>query len=167
MYEYADSVSLDVVNDPNRYGGMMAYCRSKMAQVMYTWYLARLLEEKRIPVTVTVMYTWYLARLLEEKRIPVTVTVCHPGSVDTNILKESGFQWVQFVFRPLMWFLLKTKDDGAQVPLFLALSDKIHKCNGQYFRDFAVHKPVGKCWNEESCKKLFEESFQAVEAPSL
>ncbi|KAK6035829.1 hypothetical protein COOONC_26666 [Cooperia oncophora] len=113
MYEFADSVSFDVVNDPNRYGGMVAYSRSKMAQVMYTR---------------------YLARLLEEKRLPVTVTVCHPGSVDTNILKESGFQWVRVVFRPLMWFLLKTKDDGAQMPLFLALSEKLQKSNGQYYR---------------------------------
>ncbi|KAK5984080.1 Glucose dehydrogenase, partial [Trichostrongylus colubriformis] len=112
LHEFADSVSFDVVNDPNRYGGMMAYSRSKMAQVMYTW---------------------YLARLLERKSLPVTVTVCHPGNVDTNILKESGFQWVRVVFRPLMWFVLKTQDDGAQMPLFLALSENLQNSNGHYF----------------------------------
>ncbi|XGW04307.1 hypothetical protein V3C99_015458 [Haemonchus contortus] len=143
LYEFADSVSFDVVNDPARYGGMMAYSRSKLAQIMYTK---------------------YLAKLLEQENSPITVTVCHPGSVDTNILKESGFQWVRVVFRPLMWFVLKTKDDGAQMPLYLALSEKLLNSNGQYFRDFAIREAKAKCWQEDSCKKLFEESLQAVNA---
>ncbi|VDL63257.1 unnamed protein product [Nippostrongylus brasiliensis] len=114
LYEFADSVSLNVVNDPNCYGGMMAYSRSKMAQVMYTK---------------------SLAKRMEKQNIPVTVTVCHPGNVDTNILRESGYHWVGRLFRPIMWFVLKTEDDGAQMPLFLALSRKLPKqSNGQYFR---------------------------------
>ncbi|KIH68747.1 hypothetical protein ANCDUO_00909 [Ancylostoma duodenale] len=78
LYEYADSVSSDIVNDPERYGGMMAYNRSKMAQVMYTR---------------------HLAKIIEKKRLSVSAMVCHPGNVDSNILKESGYQWVRIVFR--------------------------------------------------------------------
>ncbi|KAJ1365204.1 hypothetical protein KIN20_025442 [Parelaphostrongylus tenuis] len=71
-----------------RYGGMIAYSRSKMAQVMFTR---------------------HLAKLLDERNLPVTVTVCHPGNVDTNILSESGYSWLSVIFRPIMWFLLKQK----------------------------------------------------------
>ncbi|WKY09211.1 hypothetical protein Q1695_001962 [Nippostrongylus brasiliensis] len=142
LYEFADSVSLNVVNDPNCYGGMMAYSRSKMAQVMYTK---------------------SLAKRMEKQNIPVTVTVCHPGNVDTNILRESGYHWVGRLFRPIMWFVLKTEDDGAQMPLFLALSRKLPKqSNGQYFRDFAVHNLVDKCQEEQLCEMLYEESRRAV-----
>ncbi|VDM83069.1 unnamed protein product, partial [Strongylus vulgaris] len=116
--------SLDVVNDPSKYGGMMAYSRSKLAQVMYTR---------------------HLATIIERKKLPVNVTVCHPGGVDTNILQESGYQWVRVVFRPIMWFVLKTDDDGAQMPIFLALSEKVHKSNGQYFKDFVVTEVPEKC----------------------
>ncbi|VDP24831.1 unnamed protein product [Heligmosomoides polygyrus] len=111
LYEYGDTISLGVVNDPQNYGGMTAYSRSKMAQVMYTR---------------------HLARFVEKRNLPITVTVCHPGNVDTNILKESGYQWN---LRPIMWFVLMTDDDGAQMPLYLAVSKKLPKnSNGQYFR---------------------------------
>ncbi|EYB92786.1 hypothetical protein Y032_0190g1263 [Ancylostoma ceylanicum] len=89
LYEYADSVSLDVVNNPERYGGMMAYNRSKMAQVMYTR---------------------HLAKIIEKQRLSVSAMVCHPGNVDSNILKESGFQWVRIVFSSSL-------DFGAVFPI--------------------------------------------------
>ncbi|RCN45228.1 hypothetical protein ANCCAN_08728 [Ancylostoma caninum] len=141
LYEYADSVSSHVVNDPERYGGMMAYNRSKMAQVMYTR---------------------HLAKIIEKQRLSVSAMVCHPGNVDSNILKESGYQWVRIVFRPIMWFVLKTVEDGAQMPVFLALSRKLGKSNGQYFREFAVHKVVDKCQDPAACERLYEESRRAV-----
>lgn len=142
LYEYGDTISLGVVNDPQNYGGMTAYSRSKMAQVMYTR---------------------HLARFVEKRNLPITVTVCHPGNVDTNILKESGYQWVRVVFRPIMWFVLMTDDDGAQMPLYLAVSKKLPKnSNGQYFRNFAIHPVPDKCQKEESCKLLYEESKRAV-----
>ncbi|VDM78193.1 unnamed protein product [Strongylus vulgaris] len=127
-------IALDVVNDPSKYGGMMAYSRSKLAQVMYTR---------------------HLATIIESKKLPVNVTVCHPGGVDTNILQESGYQ-------PIMWFVLKTDDDGAQMPIFLALSEKVHKSNGQYFKDFVVTEVPEKCQDRLACKKLYEESRKAV-----
>ncbi|KJH44107.1 oxidoreductase, short chain dehydrogenase/reductase family protein [Dictyocaulus viviparus] len=141
LYEYADSVSLKVVNNLEHYGGMIAYSRSKMAQVMYTR---------------------YLAKLLEEKNLPITVTVCHPGNVDTNILKESGYLWLSVVFRPIVWFILKTENDGAQMPLYLALSKTILQCNGQYFRNFAIHEVIEKCKPIDACEALYVESRKAV-----
>ncbi|VDM59593.1 unnamed protein product [Angiostrongylus costaricensis] len=146
LYEYADSVRFDVVNDSKRYGGMIAYSRSKMAQVMYTR---------------------HLAKLLEDRNLPVTAAVCHPGNVDTNILRESGYSWLSVVFRPIVWFILKTENDGAQMPLYLALSEKSQKSNGQYFRDFAVHEVVEKCKQSVACETLYEESRQAVGLSTL
>uniref|UniRef100_A0A158P7S5 Dehydrogenase/reductase SDR family member on chromosome X n=1 Tax=Angiostrongylus cantonensis TaxID=6313 RepID=A0A158P7S5_ANGCA len=136
----------DVVNDSKRYGGMIAYSRSKMAQVMYTR---------------------HLAKLLEDRNLPVTASVCHPGNVDTNILRESGYSWLSVVFRPIVWFILKTENDGAQMPLYLALSEKSQKSNGQYFRDFAVHEVVEKCKQSVACETLYEESRQAVGLSTL
>ncbi|KAK6753543.1 hypothetical protein RB195_012874 [Necator americanus] len=141
LYEYADTVSLDVVNDPKRYSGMMAYTRSKMAQVMYTR---------------------HLARIIEKRKLPLSVMVCHPGNVDSNILKESGYQWVRVVFRPIMWYVLKTVDDGAQMPLYLALSKQLQNPNGQYYRNFAIHEVIAKCKDADACKLLYEESRKAA-----
>ncbi|KAL6742876.1 hypothetical protein Aduo_015975 [Ancylostoma duodenale] len=61
-----------------------------------------------------------------------------------------------------MWFVLKTVEDGAQMPVFLALSRKLGKSNGQYFREFAVHDVVDKCQDPAACERLYEESRRAV-----
>ncbi|VDK70415.1 unnamed protein product [Cylicostephanus goldi] len=108
------------------------------------------------------MYTRHLAKIIREKKLPITVTACHPGGVDSNILRESGYQWVRVVFRPLMWFVLKTVEDGAQLPIFLALSEKAYKGNGEYFKDFAVSVVPEKCQNSAACERLYEESRKAV-----
>ncbi|KHJ75192.1 hypothetical protein OESDEN_25192 [Oesophagostomum dentatum] len=108
------------------------------------------------------MYTTYLAKLIEKQNLSVTATVCHPGGVDSNILRESGYQWVRIVFRPIMWFVLKTVDDGAQTPIFLALSQKLHKSNGQYFKDLAAHDVIDKCQDISACQRLYEESRKSV-----
>lgn len=65
----------------------------------------------------------------------LTINSCHPGIVNTNIIRHPIFTgFLKPIFKPIIWFFFKTANDGAQTPLFLALSKKVKGVSGQYFR---------------------------------
>lgn len=71
----------------------------------------------------------------------LTINSCHPGTVDTDLIRIKFFQNVlKKVFKPFLWYFMKTDQDGAQTPLYLALSKKVSGISGKYFRFVYVFK---------------------------
>jgi hypothetical protein len=86
----------------------------------------------------------------------VTANAAHPGAVNSEFIRFPWFtKFVKPVVSPLLWYFLvsffkggwegcnklnkyflvqKTPQDGAQCPLYLALSKKVHGVSGRYFR---------------------------------
>jgi retinol dehydrogenase 14 len=93
------------------YSGQQAYSQSKLANVMFTYQLARRL-----------------------KGTGVTATAAHPGVVATSFGTEDHAAHLGFmirVARPLM----KTPSQGALTPIYLASSPQVEGVTGQYFAD--------------------------------
>lgn len=67
----------------------------------------------------------------------LTINSCHPGVVNTNLIRHSFFtNYIKPALKPIIWLFFKTPNDGAQTPLYLALSKKVKGISGQYFRYF-------------------------------
>lgn len=65
----------------------------------------------------------------------LTVNSCHPGVCNTTLIRMPFYQnYISKIFSPFVWFFLKTDQDGAQTPLYLALSKKVDGVSGKYFR---------------------------------
>jgi len=93
------------------YSGQRAYSQSKLANVMFTYQLARRLEGTG-----------------------VTATAAHPGVVATSFGAEDHAAHLGImirVARPLM----KTPSQGALTPIYLASSLDVEGVTGQYFSD--------------------------------
>lgn len=91
------------------YGGWRAYAQSKLANVMFSYQLARLLADT-----------------------PVTVNALHPGTVATGFGARAGATGFFFkVARPF----LKTPAQGAQTSIYLAASSAVAGVSGRYFSD--------------------------------
>jgi len=92
-----------------RYSGQRAYSASKLANVMFTYELARRLQGTG-----------------------VTATVLHPGVVATNF--GTGDQAAFFtVLRPLVRPFMKSPTAGAATPIYLASSAEVEGVTGRYF----------------------------------
>ncbi|VDN54559.1 unnamed protein product [Dracunculus medinensis] len=52
--------------------------------------------------------------------------------------------------------------DGAQTPLYLALSKDVEGVSGKYFGECKEHKPSQKALNPETCSLLYNYSIEAV-----
>ncbi len=102
-------IDFDDLQGERSYSGQRAYNQSKLANVMFTYELARRLEGTG-----------------------VAATVLHPGVVRTAFGTEDPARW-QRVFLPLVRPFLKTPDEGAQTSVYLASSPEVDGVTGRYF----------------------------------
>ncbi len=92
-----------------RYSGWRAYARSKLANILFTYELARRLAGTR-----------------------VTVNAVHPGLVATNIWRV-GWRPLD---RLLQWWVARralTPEEGAETQIYLATAPELEGVSGRYF----------------------------------
>ena len=91
------------------YNGQRAYNQSKLANVMFTYELARRLAGS-----------------------PVTANVLHPGVVRTNFGREDSGGWMR-VMLPILRPILKSPSRGAATSIYLASSPEAEGVTGRYY----------------------------------
>uniref|UniRef100_F1L5C4 Retinol dehydrogenase 13 n=1 Tax=Ascaris suum TaxID=6253 RepID=F1L5C4_ASCSU len=140
---YADPIDLE--NIDRRYGwdSRQSYSKSKLAMVMHSYELTK--------------------RLRAEEASHVTINCCHPGLCYTRLVRYTPLarKPLNFLLAPFAWFILKTPKDGAQTPLYLALSKHVAGVSGQYFSECSQKKALELEDWEEKCKQLYEYSLSA------
>ena len=102
-------IDFDDLQGARKYSGQQAYNQSKLANVMFTYELARRLEGTG-----------------------VTANVLHPGVTRTDFGAEDQagyFTWMSWMAKPFM----KSPARGAETPIFLASSPDVEGVSGRYF----------------------------------
>ncbi|MGH3154554.1 MAG: SDR family oxidoreductase [Streptosporangiaceae bacterium] len=102
-------ISFDDLQGEQRYSGQQAYSQSKLANIMFTYELARRLDGTG-----------------------VTATVLHPGVARTGFAAEDPPPMWK-VFLPLIRPFLKSPDQGAATSVYLACSPEVEGVTGTYF----------------------------------
>ena len=105
----AGKIDFGDLQGEHRYSGPQAYSQSKLANVLFTYELARRLDGTG-----------------------VTATVLHPGVVRTGFAAEDPSPALKAVL-PLIRLFLKTPDKGAATSIYLAFSPEVDGVTGTYF----------------------------------
>ncbi|HYA35891.1 MAG TPA: SDR family oxidoreductase [Candidatus Binataceae bacterium] len=115
------------------YGWMRSYSQSKLANILFTYELARRLEGAG-----------------------VTVTCCHPGAVATNLGKNNGIfaRGVVALLGPFM----RTPEKGARTQIWLASSRDVEGRTGKYYIDCAERQSSKESHDAEAARRLWEMS---------
>ncbi len=113
--------------------GFGPYGRSKLANIMFTYELARRLEGS-----------------------DVTANALHPGSVNTGFNKNNslGMRLAMAIVAP---FSLTT-EEGAQTQIYLAASSEVEDVTGKYFVRCQATNSSPASYNVEAQKKLWQVS---------
>ncbi|HEX9597534.1 MAG TPA: SDR family oxidoreductase [Anaerolineales bacterium] len=122
------------------YWAVRAYGRSKLANLYFTYELARRLEG-----------------------MGVTVNAMHPGFVRTNMGANNG--WLVRLFLPLVHLSSLTPEQGAHTIVYLASSPDVEAVTGKYFvreREVASD-PVS--YDESAAKRLWQVSEKMTLVP--
>ncbi|GMS94718.1 hypothetical protein PENTCL1PPCAC_16893, partial [Pristionchus entomophagus] len=107
-----------------------------------------------------VMYARELARRLKERGSQITVNSLHPGSIKTKLGRNFGFHVI--VIQTVGSVFMKTRKEGAQTSLYLALSTEVKGMSGGYYADCKRTTESSNAKDDEACKKLYDYSFKTV-----
>lgn len=112
------------------YNGWKAYGQSKLANLLFTFELARRLEG-----------------------MGVSVNALHPGAVATGFGQDAqGFFMTLFkLFRPFF----RSAEKGAETPIYLATSAELEGVSGKYFKDKAPIEAAEQAYDREAQTKLW------------
>ncbi|XP_016989791.1 retinol dehydrogenase 13 [Drosophila rhopaloa] len=108
-------INRDDLNSEKSYDRKMAYCQSKLANILFTRELSKRLEGTG-----------------------VTVNALHPGVVNTELFRNTPFFGSKFgkmLIAPFIWIFIKTTKNGAQTSLYAALDPSLNNVSGLYFSD--------------------------------
>jgi retinol dehydrogenase 14 len=121
-----------------KYSGQAAYNQSKLANVMFTYELARRLEGS-----------------------DVTATVVHPGMTNTSFSSEDPSR----LFAPLVAAVrpfMRKPAKGAETPIFLASSADVAGVSGKYFADRTAKESNKSSYDRATTRRLWDVSADLV-----
>lgn len=130
------TLDLDDLQGEKRYDRRQAYARSKLANVLFTYELARRLEGAG-----------------------VTVNCLHPGLVRTRFARNGSwrFRLYSMVLGP---FVLKSPAEGAETVIFLASSPEVDGVSGRYFVDKRETRSSEETYDQTLAQRLWQVSAQ-------
>ncbi|MHA2296990.1 MAG: SDR family oxidoreductase [Candidatus Hodarchaeales archaeon] len=139
LYHFG-KINFDDINMEKKYNGFRAYCNSKLANILFTYHLAKKLEGEGM-----------------------TVNTLHPGVILTNLGKlnrddtsrKSGRGFFSRLF-------MTTPEKGARTQIYLATSPEVENVTGKYFRNCKVKKTSKKTHSEALQLALWETSEEMV-----
>jgi NAD(P)-dependent dehydrogenase (short-subunit alcohol dehydrogenase family) len=135
------TIGFDDLQGEKGYKAARAYSQSKLANVLFTYELARRLEGSG-----------------------VTANCLHPGVVGTNL--GSGVSGVLgFMVRALKP-LMKSPEKGAETSIYLASSPEVEGLSGRYFVKKAEARSSDVTYDERIARRLWEASEDHTNLPA-
>jgi retinol dehydrogenase-14 len=135
------TIGFDDLQGEKGYKAARAYSQSKLANVLFTYELARRLEGSG-----------------------VTANCLHPGVVGTNL--GSGVSGVLgFVVRALKP-LMNSPEKGAETSIYLASSPEVEGLSGRYFVKKAEARSSDVTYDERIARRLWEASEEHTNLPA-
>ena len=120
------------------YSGERAYNQSKLANVMFTYELARRL-----------------------RGAGVTANALHPGVVRTNFGREDAKGWMRLML-PVIRSFLKSPEKGAAISVYLASSPEVQGVTGQYFAGQRAKRSSTASYDTTAAARLWDVSATLV-----
>jgi len=131
-------IDFDDLQGERSYSGARAYSQSKLANVLFTYELAR-----RLPASA------------------VTANALHPGVVRTSFGADDP-AGVQRLLMPLVRPFMKTPAQGAATSIHLASSPDVEGVTGRYFANSKPRRSSKRSYDEAAAARLWQVSADLV-----
>jgi retinol dehydrogenase-14 len=131
-------IDFDDLQGTSSYSGARAYSQSKLANLLFSYELARQLQGT-----------------------PVTANALHPGVVSTSFGGEDPAS-VQRVFIPFLRPFMKTAAQGAATSIYLASAPQLEQVSGRYFANSKPKRSSERSYDEAAAARLWHVSAELV-----
>jgi NAD(P)-dependent dehydrogenase (short-subunit alcohol dehydrogenase family) len=133
---YRAKIDFDNLQGEKHFRGMQAYGQSKLANVLFTYALARRLEGSG-----------------------VTANALHPGFVATGFTRNNGPLY-DVGMRLITPVFARTPERGAQTSLYLATSPEVAEVTGKYYVDSKPVRSSPISYELDTAEKLWQVSLE-------
>ncbi len=140
-HRWTKGIDFEDLQGGRGYGGFRAYGQSKLANLLFTYELARRLAGTG-----------------------VTVNALHPGFVATHIFKDDG--WAGRLMRLGARLLAVSPEEGAKTSVFLATAPDVEGVTGQYFLSAKVARSSRASREEATARRLWQISEEMTGRPN-
>jgi retinol dehydrogenase 14 len=130
-------IDFDDLQGEKSYSGARAYSQSKLANVLFTYELARRLQGTPLP-----------------DQAMVTANALHPGVVSTSFGTEDPAT-VQRVFIPFLRAFMKTPAQGAATSIHVASAPSLEQVTGRYFANSKLKRSSKPSYDEAAAAQLW------------
>jgi len=130
------TINFDDLQGAKGYTGIRAYGQAKLANVLFTYELARRLEGTN-----------------------VTANTLHPGVVATGFGVNNG-PLLKYIVRPILNIFSISPEKGAQTSIYLASSPEVAGVTGRYFDKSKAVPSSKESNNVDEAKRLWDVSAQ-------
>jgi NAD(P)-dependent dehydrogenase (short-subunit alcohol dehydrogenase family) len=135
MGHFGGHMNFDDLMGQKMYNEFGAYAQSKLANILFTKHLAKMLEGTG-----------------------VVVNAVHPGVVHTGFAQ--GGTYMSKFFYNVFGFAMDTPEKGARTSLHAALSEEGGRVTGQYFSGQKVKTPSREARDPEIAARLWDVSMK-------
>jgi NAD(P)-dependent dehydrogenase (short-subunit alcohol dehydrogenase family) len=135
---YGQHLDFENLQGEKGYNPMKAYGRSKLANILFTYELARRLDGSS-----------------------VTANALHPGFVATNIFSLNS-PLLKKLAEPIMRRIALAPQEGAQTSIYLAASPEVEGVSGKFFVKKQVASSDPTSYDEKAARRLWEVSRRMV-----
>ncbi|TMA38752.1 MAG: SDR family oxidoreductase [Deltaproteobacteria bacterium] len=134
-------IDFDDLGRRRRYRGIAVYAQSKLANLLFTYELARRLDG-----------------------VAITANCLHPGAVATGLGHNNGFlaRLVAGALRPFF----RTAEQGAATSIYLASAPEADRVSGRYFVDCREARSSPASYDESLARRLWEVSARMTGVPA-
>lgn len=136
-----EQINFEDIQGEKHFSGFNAYGQSKLANILFTYELAKRLNGTKI-----------------------TANCLHPGAVRTNLGHQNGI-----LFRAgyrLVSLFFSSPEKGSQTVIYLASSPDVEGVSGKYFVKKKEKDSSAEAQNEASARKLWQVSAQLTGLPA-
>ena len=137
-------IDFDDLQGERHYSGAKAYNQSKLANILFTYELARRLQATALP-----------------DQAVVTANVVHPGMVSTSFGAEDPAT-VQRLLIPMLRHLMKTPAQGAATSIHVASAPHLERVTGRYFTNSKPKKSSPRSYDQAVAARLWQISVDLV-----
>lgn len=135
---YGEHIDFNDLQTRHFYNPVKAYGRSKLANILFAYELARRMDGKN-----------------------VTSNALTPGMVATDIWKKVNPWLTPFIY-PVVERIAQTPLQGAQTSIYLATSPEMERVTGMYYADKQPVRSSPESYNAETARRLWEVSAELV-----
>jgi NAD(P)-dependent dehydrogenase (short-subunit alcohol dehydrogenase family) len=131
---YGKQIDIDYLVSPKEFNRSLVYGRSKLANVLFTYELARRSNSSNI-----------------------SINALDPGGVATNFARNDGFvSWLKHVGYYLINRQLLTPKQGAETVVYLASSNNVKGITGKFFFEKKEKKSTEESYDLDKAKQLWQ-----------